>query len=620
MTGSRTVYYSWFVLGVIGLDLSEYSLLGVEASMLMTTFWGARNAWQVIQHGDHSWSGLDGWIDAIRRLLRGFTENRKDTPNRLWWVLATPSILLFVALPLIGLSMEIQIGYRETRETPNMTGRNRTNFNDRSWQATLAAAYGAWSLAMPPRVPAFGMVFGKQKTLDNDSIFQQFYPKDNALLSFADDIFLAPQTNAPFTGKVWGMVVRYHCRIVRQLDEFAILSRRNGSIPQGESMISYDIDDDKIEVHYQPKRSGTNYAAFAELGYSEEKYGDEFFRSQTATQCYFNKSADATEDYPGLSHNSTLEMALWQAPTDDDGLVNPPLDPSRYNLTLDSHTIPDLRGAYTMPSGDQKSRDPMEAIGVQCKSSSAVGTAHVNGITSRYSNFEPSDTPVTQNKFQCAPRLALAVPKFIFNEDKATMTWSENFFAAADAPRSIFTSQSDDNVVFTVVRLTLLQAEDLQMALIRAYSSVAVQLMYDGPQGYNLGRVLHDGTSFTIKDVVGYGPGSILVPGIVPPVLPGTLLIMWALISCYLSVRYGFLRRWADTLDSFSMFQFGGDLGDEVEIKEMPAYSFKDLRNLDQLRNLPGLVGDMRPWFSPGHITLVERKPANEARKTKKYV
>jgi hypothetical protein len=68
------------------------------------------------------------------------------------------------------------------------------------------------------------------------------------------------------------------------------------------------------------------------------------------------------------------------------------------------------------------------------------------------------------------------------------------------------------------------------------------------------------------------------------------------------------------------MFQFGGDLGDEVKIKEMPAYSFKDLRNLDQLRNLPGLVGDMRPWFSPGYITLVERKPANEARKTKKYV
>jgi hypothetical protein len=38
MSGSRTVFYSWFVLAVVGLDLSEYGLLGAEASMLMTTF------------------------------------------------------------------------------------------------------------------------------------------------------------------------------------------------------------------------------------------------------------------------------------------------------------------------------------------------------------------------------------------------------------------------------------------------------------------------------------------------------------------------------------------------------------------------------------------------------
>jgi len=622
MAGSRTVYYSWFILGVVGLDLGEYGLLGVEASMLMTTFWSARDAWHVILHGDHSWSGLDGWIDAIRAHFGDLSREHKRAPSRLWWVLAAPSIMLFVTLPLLGLSMELKPDYRKTSEAPNMTGRNKTNFNDRSQQATLAAAHSAWSLAAPPRVPAYGIVFGKQTTPSNASIFRHFSARDNTLLLSADDIFLAPQTSAPFTGEVWGMVVRYHCKIVQELDEFIILSRRNKSIPLSQPLTSYNVDDDRIDVHYQPMNSSRNinYAAVAELGYSEERYGDTFSHYQTATQCYFNRSEGATEPYPGLAKNSTLEMALWQTATDDHPLVSPPLDPDTYNLTLESGTIADLSGAYKVPSHDQKSVIPMEAIGVQCNSSSAVGTAKVNGITSRYSNFEPTDTPITQNVFQCAPRLALAVPNFIFTGDLVTGSWSEDFFTAADAPRSIFTSMLGDSVVFVLVRSTLLQAEQLGIALARAYSSTAVQLMYDGPQGYALGRVLYDGTNSTYENVTDYRPDLVLAPGVVPPALPATLLIIWAIISSYLSIRYGFLRRWTDTLDSFSMFQFGGDLADEVKIKKMPVYSFKDLRDVEQLTKLPGLVGDMRPGFSPGHITLVSRMPANEARRTKKYV
>jgi hypothetical protein len=175
-------------------------------------------------------------------------------------------------------------------------------------------------------------------------------------------------------------------------------------------------------------------------------------------------------------------------------------------------------------------------------------------ITSRYSDFEPSDTPITQNIFQCVPRLARAVPNFIFNGDVTTKSWSEDFFTAADAPRSIFTSMLGDSVVFAVVRPTLLQAEELHTALSRAYRSTAVQLMYDGPQGYYLGRSQYEGTSHRNGNVTGYRLAYVLVPDVVPPALPGTLLIIWALISCYLSLRYRFLRRWTNTLDSVSMF------------------------------------------------------------------
>jgi hypothetical protein len=168
--------------------------------------------------------------------------------------------------------MELHLGFRETSEAPNMTGCNWTNFNDRSWQATLAAVQSTWSLAAPPRVPAFSIVFGKRTSAPNDTIFHYFSPRDNTLLEDADDIFLAPQSDAPFTGKVWGMVVGYHCKVVLELDDFMILNRRNGSMPLSDAMTPYDVGTDRIEAHYQSMNGspGTNYAAVAELGYSGE--------------------------------------------------------------------------------------------------------------------------------------------------------------------------------------------------------------------------------------------------------------------------------------------------------------------------------------------------------------
>lgn len=232
--GSRTVYYSWFIIGVIGFDLSEYGLLGVEASMLMTTFWAAPDAWHIIVHGDHSWSGPDGWWDALKCHFQEAVAKRRRrriqrAPHRLWWILATPSILLFVALPLTGLSMELQYGFRETGRHPMMTGRNWSNFNNRSRYSVLLSAHSAWSLAAPARVPAFGAIFADHKINPDDPIAQLFSFRDNIIPDDDDatygvnDIFIGPQTTTPFSGKAWGIIVRYHCTVVQRLEDFTIL-------------------------------------------------------------------------------------------------------------------------------------------------------------------------------------------------------------------------------------------------------------------------------------------------------------------------------------------------------------------------------------------------------------
>jgi hypothetical protein len=100
-----------------------------------------------------------------------------------------------------------------------------------------------------------------------------------------------------------------------------------------------------------------------------------------------------------------------------------------------------------------------------------------------------------------------------------------------------------------------------------------------------------------------------------PASTSGYSLALWALGSCSLSFYYGFKRRWAETLDSYSLFQFGGDLSDQV--KKEPHTGVKDFKDHDELRKLPGLIGDSKPRFTPRHITFVQEA---EALKTKKYV
>lgn len=383
---------------------------------------------------------------------------------------------------------------------------------------------------------------------------------------------------------------------------------------------SYNVDGYQIQLRNQTiarSGGGRNYKAIAELGFSHDLIDTAWSNPDDSSQCYFNNANGATRGYPGLAHNSTLELAIWQTATED-SLLATHLDSTVYNFTIDSK-ISGLHGAHTVHSEDGKSTIPMEAIGVQCISASAVGTAEVNGITSQYNDFRPSDTQLPEN-YPCVPRLESVVPRILFVGGAMGNSWSEDFFASAEAPRLHIRPMSEDSGRLVGIRPTLLQATQLRDALVKAYGIAAVQLMYDGAQGYPLQHYDDHGAVYENENVTGYRREQVLVPGPVPPAIPAILLFLWALISCILSVKYGFSRRWADTLDSFSMFQFGGDLSGYFKVKEMPAYSFKDFRDHEQLARLPGLVGDVRPSFTPGHITLVHRNRVNQARKTKRYV
>jgi hypothetical protein len=90
------------------------------------------------------------------------------------------------------------------------------------------------------------------------------------------------------------------------------------------------------------------------------------------------------------------------------------------------------------------------------------------------------------------------------------------------------------------------------------------RLMYNGGQGYSAPDGSH-GASFINRNVTAFEATTVLQRGVVPPIYSAVLLAIWATGSMVLGVLYGFRRRWAPTLNGWSLFVFGVDLSKQVK-------------------------------------------------------
>lgn len=230
-------------------------------------------------------------------------------------------------------------------------------------------------------------------------------------------------------------MVTYNCTVVDKLEDFTILSQRDGSVSPTAAMSScgtalpnaYHIGNYTVQLRNFTAPSDfesvlVNYRAVLELLYSNETYGSLYYSGEHPTSCYFNVSDNATLGYLCLEHKSILEFALWQYVVAKYSLAEPDGPPaSFYNFSLDT-TVAGLNGTYSMPVIDSLSNMtvPMQAIGAQCKSSSAVGFAEVVGSTSTYKSFTRADTMLVVNIDACPNRLALSIPQTLF-------PWDPNF-------------------------------------------------------------------------------------------------------------------------------------------------------------------------------------------------
>ncbi|KAF2011601.1 hypothetical protein BU24DRAFT_454114 [Aaosphaeria arxii CBS 175.79] len=644
--GANWIFYSWFVAGVIGLNLSLYGLAGVEISMLMEPAWNVGNARRLMLHADKTWSGPGGWMKVLKQTVQMRTTNNQSIlPSRLWFILALPSVLVFIAWPLSGLCLEMTEGYvHGTRgDGANVTGFSYANFNERNTDDAYSAAGVTWKYALDARIPGHGAVYSAP---DFDRSQQSFLRSVPVVLPKNEGIqklFLTAQAEVPIEGNAWGLLLQYNCSIVEKTSDLEILKDRqsasdNGILNSTLGFRSYSVQGNQSSVtvrnytdtYSSEPRWAQNMYAVLETAYQIWPNKSAMDRLQSSgpnaiftegAQCYYNKNESITGDYPGINQERVFEIILWQQMFNSSyGTGSPPT----YNFTID-HNITELHGAYSYADFNYKNppnasanypRFPMTAVGVKCKSSSSVGTADIDGVRSTYSNFVRTDTPINVQRSRCASRFGAETLEYLV-APYSNKEWLSDLFSSVAAPPLFYASYTDDPDDVDagtgyMVQLSYLQASQLRQSMLRAYAAYAVQVMYNGGQGFTA----RDGSHVTSlnPNITSFVSSPVIKKGTMPAGLPVALFAMWAVMSTTLCVMYGFRRRWSEVLDGHTLFRLGVDLPQSDRDAVQQFSSAQDIVACSALGDIPGLVGDMDPGNAVGKIGLVARNAADKAK------
>lgn len=646
--GAIWVFYSWFVAGVVGLNLSMYGLAGIEAAMLVEPWWNVGDAMRLMMHADATWSGPSGWMKALKWAIQMRRAGaQRSHPGRLWFVLALPSILVFVAWPLSGLCLETTNGFLHgTRgKGATVTGFSYATFNERNTEDAYQGAGITWLNALDARIPGQGIVYTSEGFDRSKHPFLEKVPVVLPQDDGVDRIFLTAQAETPIEGSAWGLLSQYNCSIVQDIFELSILKDRKPSsdnsifnATQGRRSYYVQGNSSMVTVQNQTNPSGgfrtNNIYVVAEMAQQIWPSKDATTRllasspnaafSETG-RCYFNKNDSITGKYPDIDQERIFEIVLWQQLFNSSygDAVGP-----QYNLTLD-HNITELYGAYdyrdfqyNLPANTTATfpRQPMTAIGLQCKSSSSVGIADINGVRSTYSNFVQTDTPINLQRSRCAERfgaetLGSMIPKPPpFSNPYSTQDdWLNSFFTSTAAPPPFYASYTDDPDSVDVgtgymVRLGYLQASQLRQSMLRAYAAYAVQLMYNGGQGFTA----RDGSQVTLlnPNITSFVAGTVIKQGAMPASVPLALFSLWAIVGTTLCLSYGCRKRWSDILDGHTLFRIGVNLAASDKEKIEMYSSAEEVEACLALNEVPALVGDAAPNDAVGRIGLVRTSVA----------
>jgi hypothetical protein len=235
----KGVFFAWVIFSIFVLDWAKSALAGFEASALMKPGLAPRSAQELMWHADRGWGSLSGWWKAFVVLCSHLRHSRKPTskkasrgPGVLWFYLAMNSFILYAAIPLAGLSMDISERYKLSDDKVLILGANETSFDNRPSNGIAEEANSRWRQSNPTsphNETIFYAASGTEQvssTYFEDSI-QEIYHSDlaNRTTSISGiNIFSGPQVSERVHGRAWGLLTNMTCEIAHPYVGLSILN------------------------------------------------------------------------------------------------------------------------------------------------------------------------------------------------------------------------------------------------------------------------------------------------------------------------------------------------------------------------------------------------------------
>ncbi|PGH06625.1 hypothetical protein GX51_02252 [Blastomyces parvus] len=644
--GGNFAFWSWFLIGVFGLNLSRYGLIGTEAGMLMyNRSLGPKNALQLMMHADRTWSGPSGWLKILRKSMllwkqdwRSSRNARGHAPSRLWFVLLFLSALPLAALPISGLCIESGDGYIVRKSGPSkqvVVGRNQTNFDHREVFSIYGKATGDWKTGAPVRIPGLGVMYTRPGLKRSEYDFLQRFPNTFPPDSGVPESFLAPQAPTPVLGTTSGLLIRYNCSSAFKISDFTILNRFHER--GNHSMPKYDPELDDLSLDFHEQKIGQDLVILANYRTPNIQNYEavmEFGLNNNPVSRYH--SANISEPHRGIENDFLSEYILYQylehfGPKPANGSAVNKFDGSlhsRVSMELDE-PFPDIAEKYHLEhhsTGGSNSTNTMKvAVGIRCISGSDFGIADVDGMSNTFTNFKPHHVIPAYGILVGAPRFGPgAVQALMFRLGEQDQTHGavgpQNILSSVEGP--VYTNPGRRR---KLIAPSYIQSKQLRNSVLQAHAAFALELAYDGVAKYdNLsqylrysngsaevpGSAFHSRSFFIHENFTATTPGKVLSRGPLKNIwIPLYLLIPWTIGSIFLALIYSHRPRWSETFDGYSLFRFGADFADHVKGRR-EFLSTEDYEMCGALRDLPGLIGDSRPLFTPGHVSLVKNSMA----------
>jgi hypothetical protein len=626
-------YYGWLLISVFIMEWARSGLANIEASALMMPHLAPSTAGELMWHADTNWANPLWWFRAMFWSFpiptRPQPQGPVSRPGVSWILLSSVHILLFLAIPLSGLSMEVVDASAYAKRAALVYGPNASSFNSRMYVDFPPDIRRNWLSGRQTSPAHGGLLYAPQGTKNVSTT----YFEDEAMAAARNAngnvirVFAGPAVREPIWGEAWGLSANISC-VPTPLDELqmiksdAFTTSVNGCSTKKGCEFQWLNTDEAIQLNDVEERSLNIPVWFNESHSIDITYGFQFYSLLVAADGWSTTSLDISSNatkspYNNFSNhdeftfdhivngvtsddvtNSMFEMALWQAgasvfnTVDDEIFKSYKKDPSRL-ITVRNGTTDLFRN---LGAGDD---GVFVGLGVHCDIKSAVGNAILDPDRRAFSNFTRDkaapNSMAAWIPFDVAPVQIQAMASIAGNQYFSNINnplTSRN----VSSPNSILAgahmaigstmlprAEDHDTNYFYYPTLT---TENLTLAIYKLLGESVISLMSDGGIEPWISSSL-----YTLK------PAKYLRSGAVPWQLVLTLIAMWA-ISTSFGALYMVLfvgPRWAPTLSGFELFKFGAQYHDEVH--QFEAVDFQSCTR--SLTAIPGMVG-MLPGNAAG--------------------